>query len=166
MKFKFLFAGLLAITLAFGIGQAQKTTSLQPSETIVDIINKGKHFTKLAAALKFTGLDKTLSKKGLFTLFAPTNAAFDKIPKATLDQVLTNKVLLTKILLYHVVAGKFTTPDLLKLKTLKTAEGSDVKITNLKNVLRINRSRMAAKGVEATNGEIHVIGLLLIPPMK
>ena len=166
MKFKFLFAGLLAITLAFGIGQAQKTTSLQPSETIIDIINKGKHFTKLAAALKFTGLDKTLSKKGLFTLFAPTNAAFDKIPKATLDQVLTNKVLLTKILLYHVVAGKFTTPDLLKLKTLKTAEGSDVKITNVKNVLRINRSRMAAKGVEATNGEIHVIGLLLIPPMK
>ena len=118
MKFKFLFAGLLAITLAFGIGQAQKTTSLQPSETIIDIINKGKHFTKLAAALKFTGLDKTLSKKGLFTLFAPTNAAFDKIPKATLDQVLTNKVLLTKILLYHVVTGKFTTPDLLKLKTL------------------------------------------------
>lgn len=166
MKLKFLFAGLITTALAFGIGQAQKTTSLQPSETIVDIINKGKHFTKLAAALKFTGLDKTLSKKGLFTLFAPTNAAFDKIPKATLDQVLTNKVLLTKILLYHVVAGKFTTPDLLKLKTLKTAEGSDVKITNLKNVLRINRSRMAAKGVEATNGEIHVIGLLLIPPMK
>ena len=166
MKLKFLFAGLITTALAFGIGQAQKTTSLQPSETIVDIINKGKHFTKLAAALKFTGLDKTLSQKGLFTLFAPTNAAFDKIPKATLDQVLTNKVLLTKILLYHVVAGKFTTPDLLKLKTLKTAEGSDVKITNLKNVLRINRSRMAAKGVEATNGEIHVIGLLLIPPMK
>ena len=166
MKLKFLFAGLITTALAFGIGQAQKTTSLQPSETIIDIINKGKHFTKLAAALKFTGLDKTLSKKGLFTLFAPTNAAFDKIPKATLDQVLTNKVLLTKILLYHVVAGKFTTPDLLKLKTLKTAEGSDVKITNLKNVLRINRSRMAAKGVEATNGEIHVIGLLLIPPMK
>ena len=166
MKLKFLFAGLITTALAFGIGQAQKTTSLQPSETIIDIINKGKHFTKLAAALKFTGLDKTLSKKGLFTLFAPTNAAFDKIPKATLDQVLTNKVLLTKILLYHVVAGKFTTPDLLKLKTLKTAEGSDVKITNVKNVLRINRSRMAAKGVEATNGEIHVIGLLLIPPMK
>lgn len=166
MKFKFLFAGLIATTLAFGIGQAQTTSSLKPSETIVDIINNGKHFTKLAAALKFTGLDKILSRKGLFTLFAPTNAAFEKIPKATLDKVLTNKTLLTKILLYHVVAGKFTTPDLLKLKTLKTAEGSEVKITNVKNIVRINRSRMATKSVEATNGEIHVIGLLLIPPTK
>jgi uncharacterized surface protein with fasciclin (FAS1) repeats len=166
VKTKVLFAALLAMTLGFGIVQAQQSTLPKPSETILEIINKGKHFTKLAAALKLTGLDKILAGKGLYTLFAPSNAAFEKIPKATLDKLLTDKVVLTKILLYHLAAGKLGTAELLKMGSVKTAEGASLKFSNLKNIIRVNRSRMAAKGVDASNGEIHVIGLLLVPPLK
>jgi uncharacterized surface protein with fasciclin (FAS1) repeats len=161
MKISSLFAGL--VVLALSATQAQTSQVKLPSDTIVDIIAKGVHFKRLSAALKSTGLDKTLAGTGPFTLFAPSDAAFNKIPKATLDQLLANKVLLTKILLYHVVPGKFTTADLVKRQSIKTAEGTTVNISNLKNVLRVNKARMAKSGVEASNGEIHVIGLLLIP---
>jgi uncharacterized surface protein with fasciclin (FAS1) repeats len=161
MKINIVFAGLVALTL--GATQAQTSTAKLPRDTIVDIIAKGVHFKKLSAALKITGLDKTLAGTGPFTLFAPSDAAFNKIPKATLDQLLANKVLLTKILLYHVVPGKLTTADLVKRQSITTAEGTTVSISNLKNVLKINKARMAKSGVSASNGEIHVIGLLLIP---
>jgi uncharacterized surface protein with fasciclin (FAS1) repeats len=161
MKINLMFAGLVALTL--GATQAQTNAVKPPTGTIVDIISKGVHFKKLLAALKTTGLDKTLSGKGLFTLFAPSDAAFNKIPKATLDQLLADKVLLTKILLYHVVPGKLSTADLIGRKSIKTAEGTTVQISNLKNVLRVNKSRMAKSGVSASNGEIYVIGLLLVP---
>jgi uncharacterized surface protein with fasciclin (FAS1) repeats len=160
MKIGILGAGL--VVLALGTSQAQ-TSPLAPAGNIVDIIGKGLHFKKLFAALKTTGLDKTLSGKGLFTLFAPSDAAFNKLPKATLNELLGNKILLTKILLYHVVPGKLSSADLIGRKTIKTAEGSSVQISNLKNILRVNKSRMAKSGVEASNGEIYVINLLLVP---
>jgi uncharacterized surface protein with fasciclin (FAS1) repeats len=161
MKISIVFAGL--VILALGATQAQTNQPKPVSQTIVDIINKGTHFTKLAAALKSTGLDKILAGKGPYTVFAPTNAAFDKIPKATMTQVLTNKDLLTKILLYHVLPGKFSSAELIKRQTIKSAEGTTLNVTNVKNVLRVNKSRMVKTGVEATNGEIYVIGLLLVP---
>jgi uncharacterized surface protein with fasciclin (FAS1) repeats len=160
MKIGILGAGLAV--LALGTSQAQ-TSPLAPSGNIVEIISKGVHFKKLTAALKLTGLDKILSGKGLYTLFAPSDAAFNKLPKATLNELLGNKILLTKILLYHVVPGKLSSADLVKSKTIKTAEGSSVQISNLKNILRVNKSRMAKSGVEASNGEIYVINLLLVP---
>ncbi len=160
MKVGILGAGL--VVLALGTSHAQ-TSPLAPTGNIVDIISKGVHFKKLYAALKLTGLDKTLSGKGLYTLFAPSDSAFNKIPKATLTELLGNKTLLTKILLYHVVPGKLSSGDLIKAKTVKTAEGTDLSITNLKNTLRVNKSRMAKSGVEASNGEIYVINLLLVP---
>ncbi len=160
MKIGILGAGL--VVLALGTSQAQ-TSPLAPTGNIAQIISKGVHFKKLYAALKLTGLDKTLSGKGLYTLFAPSDAAFNKFPKATLNELLGNKILLTKILLYHVVPGKLSSEDLIKAKKIKTAEGSEISITNLKNVLRVNKSRMAKSSVEASNGEIYVIGLLLVP---
>ncbi len=161
MKIGILFAGLAVV--AFGSSTAQTNKPAVVTQTIVDIINKGAHFTKLAAALKTTGLDKTLQGKGPFTLFAPTNAAFDKIPKATMTQVLASKELLTKILSYHVLTEKLTTTELLKRQTMKSLEGTNLSVTNVKNVLRVNKSRMVKTGVEATNGTIYVIGLLLVP---
>jgi uncharacterized surface protein with fasciclin (FAS1) repeats len=160
MKIGILGAGLVVLTL--GTSHAQ-TSPLAPTGNIAQIISKGIHFKKLSAALKLTGLDKTLSGKGLYTLFAPSDAAFNKIPKATLSELLGNKTLLTKILLYHVVPGKLSSADLIGRKTIKTAEGTEIIITNLKNVLRVNKSRMAKAGVEASNGEIYVINLLLVP---
>ena len=165
MKIGILLAGLAFLSLNSSLAQItpNKPASKAPSETIVDIIAHGTHFKKLLAALKVTGLDKTLSSTGLFTLFAPSDAAFAKIPKATLDQLMANKTLLEKILLYHVVAGKLTVADLIKQQTVKTAEGTTVQISNIKNILRINKSRMAKAGVQASNGTIYVIGLLLVP---
>ena len=160
MKIGILSAALAV--LALSASQAQ-TSSLAPTGNIIDIISKGVHFKKLYAALKLTGLDKTLSGKGLYTLFAPSDAAFNKIPKATLNELLGNKTLLTKILLYHVVPGKLSSEELIKTKTIKTAEGTTVLISNLKNVLRVNKSRMSKSGVEASNGKIYVINLLLVP---
>ena len=160
MKIGILSAALAV--LALSTSQAQ-TSSLAPTGNIVEIISKGIHFKKLYAALKLTGLDKTLSGKGLYTLFAPSDAAFNKIPKATLNELLGNKTLLTKILLYHVVPGKLSSEELIKTKTIKTAEGTTVLISNLKNVLRVNKSRMSKSGVEASNGKIYVINLLLVP---
>lgn len=165
MKIGILGAGLAVLALsilAVGTSHAQ-TSPLAPTGNIAQIISKGVHFKKLFAALKLTGLDKTLSGKGLYTLFAPSDAAFNKIPKATLNELLGNKILLTKILLYHLVPGKLSSEDLIKTKTIKTAEGTTVLISNLKNVLRVNKSRMAKSGVEASNGKIYVIGLLLVP---
>jgi uncharacterized surface protein with fasciclin (FAS1) repeats len=160
MKIGILGAGL--VVLALGTSQAQ-TSALAPTGNIAQIISKGVHFKKLTAALKLTGLDKTLSSKGLYTLFAPSDAAFNKLPKATLNELLGNKILLTKILLYHVVPGQLSSADLIGRKTIKTAEGTTVQISNLKNVLRVNKSRMAKSGVEASNGVIYVINLLLVP---
>ena len=160
MKIGILGAGLVILVL--GTSQAQ-TNPLAPTGNIAQIISKGVHFKKLYAALKLTGLDKTLSGKGLYTLFAPSDAAFNKLPKATLNELLGNKTLLTKILLYHVVPGKLSSADLISAKKIKTAEGTQISITNLKNVLRVNKSRMAKSGVEASNGEIYVINLLLVP---
>lgn len=165
MKIGILGAGLVVLTLstlALGASQAQ-TSPLAPTGNIAQIISKGVHFKKLSAALKLTGLDKTLSGTGFYTLFAPSDAAFNKIPKATLTELLGNKTLLTKILLYHVVPGKLSSEELLKTKTIKTAEGTTVQISNLKNILRVNKSRMAKSGVEASNGKIYVINLLLVP---
>jgi uncharacterized surface protein with fasciclin (FAS1) repeats len=160
MKIGILGAGLVVMIL--GTSHAQ-TSPLAPTGNIAQIISKGTHFKKLSAALKLTGLDKTLSGKGLYTLFAPSDAAFNKIPKATLNELLANKILLTKILLYHIVPGKLSSADLIGRKTIRTAEGTEIIITNLKNVLRVNKSRMAKSGVEASNGEIYVINLLLVP---
>jgi uncharacterized surface protein with fasciclin (FAS1) repeats len=165
MKIGILGAGLVVLALsilALGTSQAQ-ISPLAPTGNIAQIISKGVHFKKLSAALKLTGLDKILSGKGFYTLFAPSDAAFNKIPKATLTELLGNKTLLTKILLYHVVPGKLSKEDLINAKTIKTAEGSSVQISNLKNVLRVNKSRMAKSGVEASNGKIYVINLLLVP---
>ncbi|MBC7474951.1 MAG: fasciclin domain-containing protein, partial [Candidatus Sericytochromatia bacterium] len=101
-----------------------------------------------------------------FTVFAPTDAAFAKIPKATLDKLLKDKVALKKVLLYHVVAGKVTAKDVMKMSTGKTVEGDTVKITVKGKKVMINNANVTKADIKTSNGLIHVIDTVLMPPTK
>lgn len=151
----------ITITLAaltFGTASAQ-----DPS--IAAIVSKDPQFSTLLAALKIAGLDKTLAGKGPFTVFAPTNAAFAKIPKATLDALLKDKKQLTNVLTYHVVAGTYMAGDVIDLKSAKTLEGSSIRIRTVGKNVMINKSRIIRTNIEASNGVVHVIDTVLIPKM-
>ena len=129
---------------------------------IVDTAVAAGQFTTLAAALQAAGLVETLKGKGPFTVFAPTDAAFAKLPAGTVEALLKDKAKLTKILTYHVVAGKVMAADVVKLKDAKTVEGSSVKI-DASNGVKINDATVVKADVEASNGVIHVIDTVIIP---
>ena len=131
---------------------------------IVDTAVAAGSFTTLAKALGAAGLVDTLRGSGPFTVFAPTDAAFAKLPAGTIENLLADKAQLTKVLTYHVVAGNVQAADVVKLKSAKTVEGADVKITvNGKNVM-VNDAHVVKTNVEASNGVIHVIDTVLLPP--
>ena len=129
---------------------------------IVDTAVAAGQFTTLAAALKAAGLVDTLKGKGPFTVFAPTDAAFAKLPAGTVEGLLKDKAKLTKILTYHVVPGKVLAADVVKLKEAKTVEGSTVKIDTSSGV-KVNNASVVKTDVEASNGVIHVIDTVIMP---
>lgn len=129
---------------------------------IVDTAVAAGQFTTLAAALKAAGLVDTLKGKGPFTVFAPTDAAFAKLPAGTVEGLLKDKAKLTKILTYHVVPGKVLAADVVKLKEAKTVEGSTVKIDTTSGV-KVNNASVVKTDVEASNGVIHVIDTVIMP---
>ena len=133
---------------------------------IVDTALAAGNFATLAAALGAAGLIQTLKGEGPFTVFAPTDDAFAKIPAETLSQLLQpeNKEKLTAILTYHVVPGRVTSHEVINLYpgTATTLQGQTLKI-NTAGGLKINDAKVIAPDVEATNGMIHVIDSVLIP---
>ncbi len=129
---------------------------------IVDTAANNGSFNTLVAAIKAAGLVDTLKGPGPFTVFAPTDEAFNKLPAGTVDALLKDIPKLKKILTYHVVSGKVLAADVAKLKTAKTVEGSDVKI-DASNGVKINDAKVATADVAADNGVIHVIDTVLIP---
>jgi uncharacterized surface protein with fasciclin (FAS1) repeats len=129
---------------------------------IVDTAVAAGQFTTLAAALQAAGLVDTLKGKGPFTVFAPTDAAFAKLPAGTVEGLLKDKAKLTKILTYHVVPGKVMAADVVKLKDAKTVEGSTVTI-DTSNGVKINNAAVVKTDVEASNGVIHVIDTVIMP---
>ena len=147
---------------AFALGSASAQGS---NTTIAAIVAKDPQFSTLLAALTAAGLDKTLAGKGPFTVFAPTNAAFAKIPKATLDALLKNKKELTKVLTYHVVAGDVMAAQVVKMKSAKTVEGSTVSIQVMGKNVMVNKANVTKTDIKASNGVIHVIDTVLMPKM-
>ena len=129
---------------------------------IVDTAVKAGSFNTLLAAVKAAGLVDTLKGDGPFTLFAPTDEAFAKLPKGTVDALLKDIPKLKKILTYHVVSGKVLAADVVKLKSATTVEGSDVKI-DASHGVKINNATVATRDIAADNGVIHVIDTVLIP---
>lgn len=129
---------------------------------IVDTAVKAGSFSTLVAAVKAAGLVDTLKGKGPFTLFAPNDQAFAKLPKGTVDELLKDIPKLKKILTYHVVSGKVMSADVVKLKSAKTVEGEDVKI-DASHGVRINNATVTSPDVAADNGVIHIIDTVLMP---
>jgi uncharacterized surface protein with fasciclin (FAS1) repeats len=132
--------------------------------TIVEVAAGNPDFSTLVAAVKAAGLVDTLNSAGPFTVFAPTNAAFAKLPAGTVQSLLKpeNKDKLTAILTYHVVAGKVMAADVVKLKSADTVNGKAVAIDASMGV-KINDANVTATDIKASNGVIHVIDTVLIP---
>ena len=133
--------------------------------TIVDVASGNKSFSTLVTAVKAAGLVETLSGKGPFTLFAPTDEAFAALPKDTLASLLKpeNKAKLTKVLTYHVVAGKVMAKDV-KAGSVKTVESSPVTINITGGKVMINEANVTQTDIKASNGVIHVIDKVILPP--
>jgi uncharacterized surface protein with fasciclin (FAS1) repeats len=119
-------------------------------------------FKTLTAALQAAGLVDTLRGAGPFTVFAPTDEAFAKIPKADLDALLKDKVKLTQVLTYHVVSGRVMAADVVKLKEAKTVQGQNVSI-DASNGVKVNGAKVVKADVLASNGVIHVIDAVILP---
>lgn len=129
---------------------------------IVDTAIQAGCFNTLVAAVKAAGLVDTLKGSGPFTVFAPNDDAFAKLPKGTVDALLKDIPKLKQILTYHVVSGKVMAADVTKLKSAKTVEGSDVKV-DATNGVKINNSTVTTADVAADNGVIHIIDTVLMP---
>ena len=159
MKFQNVVAAAAVALVSIG---AQATGSA-PSKDIVDTAVEAGSFKTLAVALQAADLVSTLKSEGPFTVFAPTDAAFAKIPKADLDALLSDKRALTEMLTYHVVSGKVMAADVVKLTQAKTVEGSPVEIKVVDGKVMINNANVSATDIAASNGVIHVIDTVIMP---
>ena len=146
---------LIATVLALGA-----TFSVQAKD-IVDTAVAAGNFKTLAAALTAAGLIDTLKGPGPFTVFAPTDAAFAKIPKADLDALLKDKGKLTAVLTYHVVPGKVMAKDV-KAGNVKTVQGTEIAIVTMGGV-KVNNANVTATDIVADNGVIHVLDTVIMP---
>jgi uncharacterized surface protein with fasciclin (FAS1) repeats len=146
---------ILAISLlSFAAFSAQ-------AKDIVDTAVGAGNFKTLATALTAAGLISTLKGPGPFTVFAPTDEAFAKIPKAQLDALLADKAKLTSVLTYHVVAGKVMAKDV-KAGKVKTVQGSELTVSTTGGVM-VDNARVTATDIVADNGVIHVIDTVVLP---
>jgi uncharacterized surface protein with fasciclin (FAS1) repeats len=155
----------LAVAAAAAAGIAG--ASARATETdIVDTAIAAGQFKTLAAALDGAGLVATLKGQGPFTVFAPTDAAFAKLPAGTVDDLLRpeNKAKLAAILTYHVVPGRVTAADVVRLKEAKTVNGEMIGVKADGGSVMINDAKVTAADVAASNGVIHVIDTVILPP--
>lgn len=129
---------------------------------IVDTAISAGTFTTLVAAVKAAGLADTLSGPGPFTVFAPNDAAFAKLPAGTVEGLLADIPALAKVLTYHVVAGKVMAADVVKLTKATTVQGSDIQI-HVNGGVKVNEANVVATDVAADNGVIHVIDSVILP---
>lgn len=154
----------LAVLLSFA------APAFAAEKDIVDTAAGADNFKTLVAAIKAAGLVETLKGEGPFTVLAPTDEAFAKLPKGTVEALLLpeNKAKLVAILTYHVIPGKALKSDVAKLggKEVKTVQGSNVKVSVGDDGVKINDAKVIATDIVATNGVIHVIDSVIMPPSK
>jgi len=136
-----------------------------PAKDIVDPGVGAGSFNTLVAALKASGLVETLKGKGPFTVFAPTDDAFKKLPPGTLEDLLKpeNKEKLKGILTYHVVAGKVMAKDVVKMKSAKTVNGQSVAISMKDKDVMVDNAKVTKTDIDCSNGVIHVIDAVVLP---
>lgn len=156
-----LVSGVVAVPAFAGHHEEAKASA----GTIVDVAAGNPDFETLVAAVKAAGLVETLSGNGPFTVFAPTDDAFAKLPPGTLDSLLKpeNKDKLVAILTYHVVAGKVTAADVVKLDTATTVNGQAADISVAGGKVKVDAANVTATDIAASNGVIHVIDAVILP---
>ena len=158
--------GMLFLALGVVTANAQDMDKTKKLKDIVATAVDAGSFKTLATALTEAGLIETLQGKGPFTVFAPTDDAFAKLPKGTVEGLLKDKEALKKVLLYHVVSGNVMSTDVVKLSEATTVEGSKVNIKVKDGNVMINDARVTTADVKASNGVIHIIDTVILPPTK
>ena len=157
---------VVALAVAAGtatVGRATTTAPKMGEKNLVQTAVAAGQFKTLASLLQKAGLAGTLEHKGPFTVFAPTDAAFAKVPKATLASLAKNKAKLRAVLLYHVVNGKVTAAQAMNLHSAKTLEGKSLSIRVTGGKVIVGGATVVKADVAASNGVIHVIDKVLIP---
>ncbi|MCX7302690.1 MAG: fasciclin domain-containing protein [Rhodobacterales bacterium] len=140
------------------------TPAFAQDKDIVDTAIAAGNFTTLVAAVQAAGLEETLRGAGPFTVFAPTDEAFAALPAGTVEALLADPAKLASILTYHVVGGKVMSTDLTEGMTAATVNGADITIT-LEGGAKVNGANIIAADIAATNGVIHVLDAVILPPM-
>jgi uncharacterized surface protein with fasciclin (FAS1) repeats len=147
---------------SFPAGEAARNTNTAPTKNIVDTMIAAGHFTTFASAVKASGLTDELAGKGPFTVFAPTDEAFKKLPAGGYDSVLKDVGKLKAILNYHVVSGYFTARDV-KSGEVMTLQGSPLTAAVSSSDVRVNGARVTKADIVATNGIVHAIDAVILP---
>ncbi len=155
---KLLLIVIVSVT-ALGFAASNQDASQQ---NIVDTAKNAAQFTTLVKAIQAAGLVNTLSGQGPYTVFAPTDAAFKKLPRGTLDNLLNDPAKLRKILTYHVVKGELNSQNIQPGK-VATVEGDDIMLTVKNGHIKVNGVKVSAKMIKTSNGVIYVIDKVLIP---
>lgn len=155
--FKTIALSLTAISFAFSVQSQDKN--------IIGLAVETESLSTLVTAVKAAGLVETLSGNGPFTVFAPTNAAFEALPEGTLEMLLKpeNKDKLVAVLTYHVIAGKVYSKDLNEGQTAKTVQGEEIEVS-LKGGAKISGANVTKADIKASNGVVHVIDAVILPP--
>ena len=153
-------AAIAALSLSAGT----TVTRAQGTDNVATAVAAGQ-FKTLAAALQAAGLVDTLKGAGPFTVFAPTDEAFAKLPKGTVEDLLKpeNKAKLTAVLTYHVVPGKVMAADVVKVKEAKSVEGGSIKVSTMGGQVMVDNAHVVKTDIAASNGVIHVIDSVMMP---
>ena len=155
----------VAASVAFAGGDRSADKEMEPvSKSIVEIAVEDGRFNTLVAALEAADLVGTLDGEGPFTVFAPTDDAFAMLPDGTVDALLQDPEALSNILLYHVVPGNVMSSDVVSLSSAETASGEEISISVDGSTVMINDSRVVVADLKASNGVIHVVDSVLLPP--
>lgn len=150
------------MALLFTVAAAHAGSKNGASKDIVETAAEAGQFSTLITALKRAGLVETLKGEGPFTVFAPTDEAFARLPQDQLNALLADKERLTRVLTYHVVAGKVTSAEVAMLETADTVEGQALQIESSGGV-RVNNAQVVKADIMASNGVIHVIDSVMMP---
>jgi len=157
---------LTLLAVVGSVAAAAATARSTEEGNIVQTAVAAGQFKTLAKLLTRAGLSDELQGPGPFTVFAPSDTAFKKVPNRTLNVLLHNKAKLKAVLLYHVVSGKVTAADVVKLSSARTLEGKAVRIRMSGTNVFVNTAKVTKPDVMASNGIIHVINRVLIPPAR
>ena len=154
---------ILALATVAALALAPAAAGSNYNKDIVDTAVAAGNFNTLAKALQAAGLVETLKGPGPFTVFAPTDDAFAKLPAGALDALLKDKAKLTAVLTYHVVPGKVMAADVVQLKSAKTVNGKSVKIQVAGGEVSVDGAKVVKTDIQCSNGVIHVIDSVILP---